>query len=148
MENFELPDDLAELESRLAGRPRLEPGATFRDRLLVALRQELQGNAAPPARRGGWQFAAAVAAVVVLWANFSMSIASDMNWRLAGEPESVDTNALSVEVRKLFPDMSEKEVHRQALVLQSGTRLPTLFDARVGTHFDRSMIQGQANERK
>jgi hypothetical protein len=148
MENFELPDDLAELESRLAGRPRLEPGATFRDRLLAAVGQELQDVGAVPGWRSSWQFAAAVAAAVVLWANFSMSVANDTNWRLAGDPESVDTKTLAAELRKLFPDMSEQEVNRQALVLQSGTRLPPQVDARVGAHFERSMLQRQANERK
>ena len=148
MENFELPDDLADLESRLAGRPRLEPGATFRDRLLAAVRQELQDGGAAPGWRASWQFAAAVAAIVVLWANFSMSVANDTNWRLAGDPKSVDTKALAAELRKLFPDMSEQEANRQALVVQGRSRLPAMIDARAVALLQRSVRQRQASDLK
>jgi hypothetical protein len=148
MENFELPEDLAELESRLAGRPRLEPGTTFRDRLLAAVRQELQDGIAVPGWAASWQFAAAVAAIVVLWANFSMSIANDTNWRLAADPESVDTKALAAELRKLFPDMSEQEANRQALVVQGRSPLPAAIDARAAALLQRSVRQRQASDLK
>jgi hypothetical protein len=147
VESFDLSDDLADLEGRLAIRPCLEPSASFRNRLLVAVRQELKAGGAVTIMRCSWQFAAAVAAVIVLWANFSMSIANDMNWRFPGDPESVDTKALSAELRKLFPDMPEQEVNHQALVLQGGSRLPALLDARVVAHFERSMLQRQAIDR-
>jgi hypothetical protein len=148
MESSELPEDLADLERRLAERPRVEPGAGFRHRLSVAVRQELQKAGALPVRTSGWQFAAAVAAIVVLWANFSMSAANDTNWRLAGDPESVDTKALAAELRKLFPDMSEEEISRQALVIQGGSRLPAMLDARTVAHLQRSVQQRPTIDRK
>jgi hypothetical protein len=148
MESSELPDDLANLERRLAERPRLEPNADFRHRLLLAVRLELREGGTLLVRRSSWQFAAAVAAAVVLWANFSMSVANDTNWRLAGDPQSVDTKAMSAELRKLFPDMSEEEISRQALVVQGGSRLPAMLDARTVAHLQRSMKLRQTSDRK
>jgi hypothetical protein len=148
MESSELPDDLADLEGRLVGRPRLEPSASFRQRLMAAVGQELQPGNALPGMRCGWQYAAAVAAFVVLWANFSMSIANNMNWRFGGNPKTVDTTALSAELRQWFPDMSEQEIHRQMLVAQVGSRLPPLLEARAIAHFEQSMKQRQASDWK
>jgi hypothetical protein len=74
-----LPDDLAELERELAGRPRQEPAAEARARLLAAVERELNE---PPAsishsswiRRRPWRLAfagaaaaAVITAVFVIW---------------------------------------------------------------------------------
>ena len=148
MKSSELPDDLADLEGRLVGRPRLEPSGSFRQRLMAAVGQELQPGNALPVMRCGWQYGAAVAAFVVLWANFSMSVANNMNWRLGGNLKTVDTIALSAELRQWFPDLSEQEINRQAMVVHVGSRLPPLLEARAIAHFEETMKQRQASDWK
>ena len=141
MTSSELPDELAELQGFLAGRQHVEPSANFHRKLVAAMRQELlEGSAAPLVRRG-WQFAAAVAAAVMLWANFSMSVANDMNWRLVGDPEPSNTNALSAELRGLFPEMSEQEINQQALIVQGESQLHVLINARALAQFAQAMSE-------
>jgi uncharacterized membrane protein len=73
MDPAPLPDDLSELERDLAGRPRQEPSAQVRLRLLAAVERELSEPQASVAslswlRRAGWRLAfvsAAAAAVIV-----------------------------------------------------------------------------------
>jgi hypothetical protein len=74
-----LPDDLTEMETELAGRPRQEPSAQARARLLAAVERELnepQASVISPSwlRRRGWRLAVAgataaavIGAVLIVW---------------------------------------------------------------------------------
>jgi hypothetical protein len=126
MDPNELPPDLAELERRLAGRPRPEPAAGLRPRVLAAVGREL-------GRRGGgsaWRFAAATAAAALLWINFSMSVANDMDWRLGRGLDGATLAAAAGRLRQLVPELPEREALRQALLLQAGSRLVPAPDLR------------------
>ena len=123
----ELPDDLAELERRLAGRPRAEPRPGCRGRVLDAVRRELGWN---PAGSGAWRVAAALAAAVLFVANLHLSLANDTSWHPAPGSGIANLEAGAGRVRRLFPDMPEREVYRHALLLQAGAHLPLQPDPR------------------
>jgi hypothetical protein len=112
----ELPDDLAELERRLAARPRGEPDAAFRQRLLASVSDELQRDRRRAAN-GAWRFAAALAAAVLLGAYLSMSAALNMDGRRGDDGGEI--TAAAKRLQQLDPDMSEQEARRQALMLHT-----------------------------
>ncbi len=115
----DLPDDLAGLERRLARRVRPEAGAALRERVLGSVRDELRR----PVRRGGaWRYAAALAAVVLLGANLSLSAALRADWRRCGNGDDQLT-ATAARLRQLDPELSEREARREALLLQARARL-------------------------
>src|SRR4051794_2092994 len=80
-ENSELPPELRKLEAALAARPMPPANPAQRARVMGAVRQELAArpnscrSATGP--RSFWQFAAGVAAALVLGINLSMSAAND-----------------------------------------------------------------------
>jgi hypothetical protein len=82
-EDFELPPELLELEQELAGRqmPGLPPD--HRGSVLAAVRQELaKRDSVRLILRRRWEFAAAVAALVLCWLNLSMSAANNTDFNL------------------------------------------------------------------
>jgi hypothetical protein len=121
MSEFKLPPDLADLERRLANRPRIEPPANLGDRVHAAIRDVLRP--ALPAS-DGWGFWAAVAAVVFLGINLSMSLAADTDWNLTGGAEPGHLAATAERLRALAPELPEDEVQRQALLVRAGAGLP------------------------
>jgi hypothetical protein len=123
----ELPDDLAELERRLAGRPRAEPGPGCRGRVLGAVRRELGRSSAGS---GAWRAAAVLAAAVLFAANFALSLANDTSGHAAPVNTTANLETAAGRVRGLFPDMPEQEVYRHALLLHAGARLPLQPDIR------------------
>jgi hypothetical protein len=139
----ELPDDLAELERRLAGRPRAEPGPGCRGRVLDAVRRESGRN---PAGSGAWRLAAAVAAAVLFGANLALSVGNDTSWHPAPGNGTADLEAGAGGVRRLFPDMPEREVYRHALLLQAGARLPLQPDPRPAPGDLRSRKERERRE--
>jgi hypothetical protein len=141
----ELPDDLTELEERLANRMRRQPTADFRQNILGAVRQELQEGGALAEMRCTLQFVAAVVALVVLCANLSMSIANDMVWQLSHDPELPGTTAVSTGAHQLFSGMSEQEGQLLFPVVQGNWGFRTSLDARAVAHFERSMMMRQAS---
>jgi hypothetical protein len=70
MDSAQLPDDLVELERRLAERSRQEPSANLRQRVAAAVEVELRTVATivPPWRRRRWQlaFAGGLAAAIIV----------------------------------------------------------------------------------
>jgi hypothetical protein len=130
MSDPELPPDLAAIERRLAGRPRIEPSPEFGARLLAAsrdaLHRPLAGRMAPPSHT--WRSWASVAAAALLAINLSMSIATATDWNLkpAGEPglASATVNRL----RELAPDLPESELRRQVLLVRAGAGLAPAVD--------------------
>ena len=123
----ELPEDLAELERRLAARPRPEPSDDLRRRVMDAVRAELAGASAiplkTPRRLSTWEFAAAVAAAVVLALNLAVSGANDMDWT-GSESESLTPDPATVAaLRQLMPGLTDDEVRGRWLLMQAGRHL-------------------------
>jgi hypothetical protein len=117
MNASEAPDDL---ERELAARNRLEPDSDFRRRVLTAVRAELRGSVVSGGRaRFGWL--AGAAAAVFLAMNFSMSVASDSDFRLAPRANREALVTTAAHLRRLSPELSEEEALRHALVLSAGT---------------------------
>src|SRR5262245_429052 len=110
MPSADLPPDLAALEQELADRPRAEAPPALRGRVLAAVGRELA-----PARRPRWQFAAALVTAALLWANFSMSVANNMTWPLADDPDTPPVEETATRIRALAPELGEGEARRQAL---------------------------------
>ena len=119
MENYHLPADLQQLERDLAGRPRPDPPAELRQRVIQGVRAELQGNGSG----NRWTFAAGVAAAVVVWVNLSMSatLATDYGSRPTSPRLQVDK--LAEQIQQLLPELSEHEALRQAGLMQAGSQL-------------------------
>jgi hypothetical protein len=140
---MDLPDDLAGLERRLAARPRTEPGPGCRGRVLDAVRRELRRDPAGP---GAWRVAAALAAAVLFGANLALSVANDTSWHPAPGDRTASLEAGAGRVRQLFPDMPEREVRRQALLLQAATRLPLQPDLRSAPEHLRALREGEQRE--
>jgi hypothetical protein len=113
-----LPDDLADLERRLADRPRPDPPAELRSRVLSAV-----SRAGPPTDVGfGW-FTAAAAVLALLAINLSMSVANGSGWRLGGEPSPYEIAARVDRLHEVPPELTEQEARRQALLLEGRARL-------------------------
>jgi hypothetical protein len=146
MDDFKLPNDLADLEGQLANRSRIRPSASFRDRLVAAVRFELSKESAPPVARCTWQFAATVAAAVLLWSNFSMCIANDMDWLLGANLALADTETAPTGLHKLFREPSDQVTSLQGQMIQSGSRLPPLLDAQGIARFEHWMKQRQKTD--
>ena len=141
MERPELPPELERLQRELADRPRPEPSAELRDRVMRQVRAELapaESGRAELARAGrleaesarrqkqknGWlAFAAGMAATVLLWMNLSLSAAhaTSSNLQMPAGPRSVDATAR--QIRELLPEMSPQDARRHAVILQSGSDL-------------------------
>ena len=139
----ELPDDLAELERRLAGRSGAEPGPGCRGRVLDAVRRELGRNRAGS---GAWRVAAGLAAAVLFGANLALSVANDTPWHSAPGNGTANLEAGAGQVRRLFPDMPEREVYRHALLLQAGAHLPLQPDLRPAPEHLRALREREQRE--
>jgi hypothetical protein len=111
----DLPPDLAALDRELAARERMGPSAALRGRVLDAVRRELRRERGP-----AWRFASVAAAVALLLANLSLSVANDTNWPLIGGPDPERLEATAGRLRALAPELPEREVYRQALAAQAG----------------------------
>lgn len=131
MDLSDLPDDLGELERRLIRHPRQEASEAFRRQVLAAVMWELDQNHADVARRSLWQFAAMVAVTMLLWINFSMSAANDIDWHLTGSIDSESFAASVSLIEDLAPDLSERDAVRQAWVLHAMSWVVPLPDSRA-----------------
>jgi hypothetical protein len=107
------------------------------------MRAELRRAEAGVTRGGFWQFAAVVAAGMLLAINLSMSVANDMDWCLASGIDSERVAATASRIHELVPDLSEQEAYRQALVFQAAAQVPPLPDCKPSLN---SMLQGRPRE--
>jgi hypothetical protein len=117
MSPLDLPDDLADLERRLAQRHRPEPAGDLRRRVLAAVR------AAGSEGNGFWRFAAAVAAAALLAINLSMSVAADTDWHLGDTNPPPSAHAVARRLQEVLPDLPPDEARRQALLQAGRSRL-------------------------
>jgi len=115
-----LPPDLLALERELTTRPRPGPPTDLRSRILAAVGRERPGPRSEPAGGGFARFALATAAAALLAVNLSASLANDTDWHL--RPTAADPN-LADRIRELAPDLPEREVRRQALLLRAAVGL-------------------------
>jgi len=121
MQRDDLSDDLVGLARDLASRPRPAPSGNLRQRVLAAVRSELARPAPAPRRRlGTWEFAAAVAAAVLFLMNLSMVVASGARLDLGGPPSN-GTEAAVASLQRLLPDLPEREVRRQVVLLKAAS---------------------------
>lgn len=120
MEPSDLPEPLREIEARLASRPGIEPPSHLRQRILAEVRRNLAAPVRP--RLSLWEFAAALAAAVLVAMNLSMAAASQTALSLPSGPGNGIDEAVAA-VRQLVPDMPEAEARRQVVLLKAGSRL-------------------------
>jgi hypothetical protein len=123
MDDFELPEGLAGLERELAARTMPEPSADLKERVLAALQEEQTRGESVGAKPLSWRFAAAVAAVLILGFNLSMSAANLADWDVWGEAERPEVASVVRELRHAVPDLSEREALRLALLTRGSSRL-------------------------
>jgi hypothetical protein len=119
-DDLSLPADLGALERRLATRSGPECPPELRHRILTAVTHELRR--APVGGRPGWRWLVGAAAALLLGINFSTSVVSDMDWQFAERTRPEDIVATARRVQDLVPEMPEREVYRQALLLAAGGR--------------------------
>ena len=118
-----LPPELRALERELAARPRPEPPADLRSRVLSAVMVERPSPRPTPAQGGfGW-FVAATAAAVLLAINLSASVANDTGWCIARSDPGADVAETTSRVRALDPDTSHRDAVRQAILLHTAAGL-------------------------
>ena len=125
----DLPDDLSDLELELTRR-RQPPPAGLRNRVMAAVVRELNRPALGERRAGMWQFAAAVAAAMLLAVNLSMSVANNTEWGPARQIDQQKVAALARRIGGLAPQLPEREPVRQAWLLQSSLHVTPLPAAR------------------
>jgi hypothetical protein len=122
VDEMRLPEDLAALERELAARPRPRPTGALRERVMGEVRGALARDAVRTSRRlTGWEFAAALAAAVMLWMNLSMIAASDTRLDLRASRAN-GTEVSVAALRELVPGLSEQEARRE--VTRLGLGLP------------------------
>lgn len=120
MTDAELSAELADLERRLIATPRVNPPPELGPRVLMACREV--NCRTPVSIAGDWPFWVAVAAVVVVGINLSMSITAATEWNLAPAVRGVSTTTID-RMRELAPDLTEAELRRQALLVWAGRQL-------------------------
>lgn len=128
MENEQLPPELEQLERDLADRPRLDPPAELRQRVIGGVRAELRRDGP----RNGWAFAAAVAAVVLVWLNLSLSATLATDCGPPPHTPAREVGKVAEQIQKLLPELSQREALRQAVLLQAGSSQPWCPSVPVG----------------
>ena len=108
----QLPEDLARLEGELAARRLPEPPPGLRGRVLAGIQCQTQPPAPATLREGLLPYAAAVAALLLVCMNLSMSAVNGMDWELREEPPRVDIASQARELQRLLPDLPEGEALR------------------------------------
>ena len=119
MNDWELPEELQQLEDELKASPR----PTLPASLLTGLNQDtcvrLRGD-----RRHRWYgFVVGVAASALLWANVSMRMAIATDFHLAGQAQQSSAAQLEQQLHDLLPDLDIGEVRRQTLMIQASSRI-------------------------
>jgi hypothetical protein len=118
MPDEELPPELARLERELALRPMPLPSAGLRQRIQAAASRRIS----PPASAMSMvEYVLALAAVVLLCANLSMSLANETDYGLSRSFDIARLDATALEIGRLFPDVTLAEARWQALPLHMGT---------------------------
>jgi hypothetical protein len=120
MNDEQLPPELVRLEQELARRPMPLPSAGLRQRIEAAASLRISPSASPMSMV---EYVLALAAVVLLCANLSMSLANQTDYGLSRSFNTTRLDATAQEIVQLFPDATLAEARWQALPLQMGTYL-------------------------
>lgn len=136
---LDLPPELREVESALAARSKPEADSTVRARILAGVRAELaiRERSIPPSL---WRYAAAWAALVLLWLNLSISAVNWTEFRLSPGESQFDEQTALAQIEGLVPDCTKAEARRQLLLLRASAQLicvPRL--PRGGSDIDRDL---------
>ena len=128
MEDRQLPPELRQLERDLTSRPLPDPPAALRLRMIGQVRVKLRQDRFA----ARWGFAAAVAAVALLWINLSLSAtqATDYGLRLGGQGQAV--GELAEQMQQVLPELSPREALRQAILWQAASTLAACPDLSTG----------------
>ena len=105
-----LPGDLADLQRQLCA-DTAEPSYAMKAKVMAGVENEL----ARPQQNDFWQFAAAVAAMVVLLINLSVSIAPISSRVSRGDLRP--TESLYGQIEDLQLGLSDREIKRQCMLL-------------------------------
>lgn len=116
METPDEPPDLERLEELLKSRhdPLME--ASSRVRILRHVRTEMlrRKNTATGRR---WQFAAGLAAAVMLGLNLSMSVGNAGDWGSNPVAQNTTQDTAIEQLREILPELNDAELHQQARLL-------------------------------
>ena len=119
MNDWQLPEELAELERRLSGLHGGEPSPALRARVMANARTELLRTR----QQKTWNLVAAVAVAVLVWMNLSLSAATATSLRSDPAVERALRATFEAQIREVLPEASDREVTRQAVLLSCGSRL-------------------------
>jgi hypothetical protein len=117
MNSADWSDELNDLERRLATRASTEPDPTLRERVLAAVRREVQAKE----WYAFWNFVMGLAAVFLLGANLAMSSAPSLSSTVTDDPESVAMAAQRLHA--LIPEIPAEAAYAEVLMASSRSRL-------------------------
>ena len=142
MEPSDLPPEWEGLARRLAARPRPQPPADLRPRVLAAVRHEL---AAQPARArwgwaGFWQYAAAAAGLLLVL-NLAMSMGNRSDFPASRAANGADIQQAAARICELVPFITPEEAACEAFVLHAGSHLELVPQPRLGVSGLRALRQ-------
>ena len=135
MNDWKLPEDLQRLENELKALPR----PTLPPSLLTGVNQDtcirLRGD-----RRHRWYgLAVGVAASALHWANVSFRAAIATDFHLAGQAQQSSVTQLEEQLHDLLPDLDAREVRRQAVMIQTSSRIATRLAGSVSATRSRQL---------
>ena len=119
MNDWKLPDDLQRLEDELKALPRPALPAS----LLTGVRQDTSIRPRGDRRHRWYAFVVAAAASALLWANLSFRAAIATDFYSAGQSQQSSVARLEEELQDLLPDLDAREVRRQTVMIQAGSRI-------------------------
>jgi hypothetical protein len=137
MHDSQLPPELQQLERDLADRSRQRASNDLRPRILGDLQVRLRAERTA----ARWQFALAVAVVVLVWMNLSMSAtqATDFGLRPARPSESIE--AVAERIRQLAPELPPTEARRQAVLFRAGSAVNCCPGVTPGSATDKTRTE-------
>jgi hypothetical protein len=118
------PRDLQNIERCLLDRPREEPTSALRARIMNQVRRELPPGHGTIASRERWQYAAAIAAALLIGSNLANIGASLTSVVADTRLRSDAPRATSASFLELSPDLSVSEASRIARLAQAIDDLP------------------------
>ncbi len=119
MNDWKLPEDLQRLEDELKALPRPALPAS----LLTGVDEDTWVGLCSdrPLRWVG--FVVGVAASALLWANVSFRAAFATDFNVAEQPQRSRSIQLEQQLHDLLPELDDREVRRQTVMIQSGSRV-------------------------
>lgn len=121
--NDQLPPELAEIETALAGRSHAQVPDDLRRNVLADVRGELH---APPRKSNNWwSFAAAVAACLLLGLNLAIASVSVSDYSPEAPVNTADVDETTRLVQELLPELTDEQARQHSMLL-AGARLSPL----------------------